>query len=458
VKNAAAGGSVVFLGVLAAMLSGASMLDQRRALSTSLDGYAVEYLTLAADLDALDPASVDFLIGGPDKELPRSMPTFASIAKRSLTLAAQVRAAGDNSSDDADDAARARALARQLGALAFRSDLQTGMRVSFSDELDRLFAIDLSSVSERSDNGDAARDALAQRLPGTGPISRRLSQYQRRFVVSRAHLHAVITRSIAECREQTKRFVTLPTGEELGIEYVADVPWSGYSVYRGNYKSVMQVNRAMPLSIGQALNLACHEGYPGHHTHNSLRDQHLVKEGNRPEARTLLTFSPDGFQAEALVAAGAAMAFSLDERSRLFREVLFPIAGLDPGEDTYAEISELIDRLTGNTAPTLRGYLSGELSAAEAATALERNALMEHPEGLLAYVDRYRGYTLAYTWGRDRLLSKLTAPTLAAEDRWRMLHRFMTSPQDQDDLFSTTPLSPPRSEAARLPQTGARSR
>jgi hypothetical protein len=61
---------------------------------------------------------------------------------------------------------------------------------------------------------------------------------------------------------------------------------------------------------------------------------------------------------------------------------------------------------------------------------------MEHPEGLIAYVDRYRGYTLAYTWGRDRLLSNLTKPGLNAEDRWMLLHHFMTSPHEQDDRFA----------------------
>ena len=427
-------GSLVCLSVLAAMLSGASVLDQRRAAARSLDDHAVEYLNLAADLDALDPASVDFLIGGTGEKERRPMPTFASIAERSRTLAAQVRAAGDNSSEDAF---RARALARQLGALSLRSDLQAGARVPFAEELDRLFAIDLSSVSEPSDNGGAAREALARRLPGNGSLAHRLSAYQGRFIVPRARLHAVMTQSIAACRRRTTRFLALPDGETLAVEYVADRPWSGYSVYRGSYRSVMQVNRTIPLSIGQALNLACHEGYPGHHTHNSLRDQHLAQRGKRPEAKTLLIFSPDGFHAEALAAAAAAMAFSIDERTRLFREVLFPVAGLNPDDaDTYAEICDLIDRLTGNTTLTLRRYLSGEWSAAEAATALERDALMEHPEGLLAYVDRYRGYTLAYTWGRDRLLSKLTAPALGVEDRWMLLQQYFTSPPHQDDIFA----------------------
>ena len=431
-KGAVTSVALVCLSVLAAMLSGAAMLDRNGYASTPLDAHAAAYLDLAADLAALDPESVDFLIRG--TVMRRSpVPSFASIAERSRALAAEVRA----SKDSTDDAARARALEKQLSAIAMRSTLQAGARVSFANELDGLFALELSQLSRLDGDAAAVRQALARRLPGTGPLAHRLSQYQSRFVVPRAHLHDVITQSLAACRNQTKRFLTLPEGEAVSVKYVADRPWSGYSVYRGNYDSVMLVNRTMPLSVAQALNLACHEGYPGHHAYNTLRDQHLVRAGNRLEARTLLIFSPDGFLAEALAAAAAAMAFSVEERSRLYRRVLFPVARLNPDDaDTYAEICDLLDRLTVATTPILRRYLSGELGAVAAAASLEREALMEHPEGLLGYVDRYRWYALAYTWGRDHVLATLTDPALGVEDRWRLVHAYMTSPRHQDDLFA----------------------
>jgi hypothetical protein len=433
VSKARAGGLVVCLSALA-VLGGASVLDRRAAASTSLDGYADRYLNLVADLRALSPESVDFLIDGTENTGARFTPTFASVADESQALAAEVRARRDGAGEDA---ARVDELSQQLGALALRSALKAGTQVALADEMDRLFGIDLSTVSDPADRGNAARTALARLLPGDGSLSRRLSEYQRRFSVPRGRLHAAITASIAACRNQTTRFLTLPEGEALAVEYVADRPWSGYSVYRGNFRSVMQVNRAMPLSIGQALNLACHEGYPGHHTYNTLRDQHVARGRHRPEVKALLIFSPHGFYAEAMAAAAASMVFSVDERARLFREELFPLVGLDPrGAEAYADICELIDRLAGATTLVVRRYLAGELTAAEAATALERDAVMEHPEGLLAYVDRYRGYALAYTWGRDRLLSNLTSPALGDEDRWKRLQQRMTSPQRPNDLFA----------------------
>ncbi|HEY0284051.1 MAG TPA: hypothetical protein VGC23_01590 [Vicinamibacterales bacterium] len=419
--------------VLAAMLNGAPGAEPRETAAVALDRHAATYMDLVADLGALDPESVDVWITPAKAQDRRTAPTLIRISEVSRALASKVR----NAEGAGEDAPRARTLAMQLDALALRSDQRAGARVLFADELRRLFGLELSDVSLSADSGGAARDALARRLPGTGALSRRLSQYQRRFVIPRGRLHAVITRSIAACRDQTTRFLALPSGEKLALEYVADVPWSGYSVYRGNYKSVMQVNRTLPLSIGQALNLACHEGYPGHHTYNILRDQHLVRQQHMREAISGLIFSPEGFRAEALAAAGAAIAFSTAEQIQLYRDHLFPLAGFNPDEaEMYAEVCNLVDRLSGSTTIAVRGYLSGEMNAADAVSALERNALMERPDGLVTYLDRYRGYTLAYTWGRDRLVSNLNEPALSVEGRWMLLRQFMTSPQGQEDLFA----------------------
>ena len=430
--TARAGGLVVCVSALAGLLSGALLLDRRAAASTPFDGYADRYLDLVAELEALDPESVDFLVDRNGKQAS-GVSTFHSVAERSRSLAEEVRAAPHGAGEDAS---RAGDLAQNLSALAHRSDQRAGKQVSFADEMDRLFAIDMSEVSEGAYHEDAVRQALARLLPGAGPLSGRLSAYQRRFVVPRGSLHAVITQSLVACRNQTARFLPLPNGEKLIVEYVADRPWSGYSFYRGNFKSVMQVNRSMPLSVGQAVNLACHEGYPGHHTYNIVRDQHVARGRNRSEAKALLIFSPEGFYAEALAAAGASMVFSVDELTRLFREDLFPLVGIDPGEaQKYAEVCDLIDRLAGATTPVVRRYLSSELSSAEAAAALERDALMENPEGLLAYITRYRGYTLAYTWGRNRLLSTLTAPAGGERQRWRLLQQLLASPQHAHRAF-----------------------
>ena len=50
-----------------------------------------------------------------------------------------------------------------------------------------------------------------------------------------------------------------------------------YNWYKGNLRSVIQVNTDLPLAVDRAIDLACHEGYPGHHVYNALLEQRLVK-------------------------------------------------------------------------------------------------------------------------------------------------------------------------------------
>jgi hypothetical protein len=331
-----------------------------------------------------------------------------------------------------DDPERADALAMQLDAVAARADLLSGSRLTFDAELRRLFAFGRPVVFPRAGLDDRAR--LQRLLPGDEPLSRKLAHYQRRFSVPRVRLHAAVTRSIELCRGQTRRFLPLPAGETVTVEYVADAPWSGYSVYLGRYRSVMQVNRVLPLSVDAVLTLACHEAYPGHHVYNSLREQHLVRERGWTELTALPLFSPAGFRAEAVTSAAASMAFTAEERALIFRDVLFPLVGLDPSEARhYVDVHEIVDRIAAAAAPVLYGYLAGDIPRARAADSLRALALMEHPDALLGYVDRYRGYAFAYNMGRDRFLPAL-ASTGSQNDRWELLRRL---------ILGDTPPSPP---------------
>ena len=68
--------------------------------------------------------------------------------------------------------------------------------------------------------------------------------------------------------------IDLPDGGELHrrIRHRQE-SWSGYNWYQGNYRSLIQVNTDLPIYIDRAIDLACHEGYPGHHVYNVLLEK-----------------------------------------------------------------------------------------------------------------------------------------------------------------------------------------
>ena len=92
-------------------------------------------------------------------------------------------------------------------------------------------------------------------------------------------------------------------------------------------------------------------------------------------------------------------AFSPDERLRVERDRLFPLAGLQPAERPHIEIERLVGELQDVQADVARRYLDGDLEFARAVSELEERALVPHAEALVKYINQYRSYVTTYTAG-----------------------------------------------------------
>jgi hypothetical protein len=162
------------------------------------------------------------------------------------------------------------------------------------------------------------------------------------------------------------------------------------------------VNAALPLTVGRALDLACHEAYPGHHTINVLLESRFG--ASRPEFFIQPLFSPQSALHEAAASEAPLLAFPGAARVAFERDELFPLAGLDPSSaERHVAVGRLVDRLHGVEAAVAREYLDGALDFPRAAAALERDALMPSADETLKFLNRFRSYAAAYTIGRDSL-------------------------------------------------------
>ena len=119
---------------------------------------------------------------------------------------------------------------------------------------------------ERAAAGDAARCSSATRRSAAASS------------IPRTRLDATFKAAIDGCRSRTLAHITLPADESFTVEYVTGKSWSGYNWYQGNYRSLIQVNTDLPIYVDRAIDLACHEGYPGHHVYNVLLEKHLVRD------------------------------------------------------------------------------------------------------------------------------------------------------------------------------------
>jgi hypothetical protein len=372
-----------------------------------------QYLRLAVALGERDPDSLDYYYGPEDwvADLRTKPSSFAEIRKSALSLAGRL------------EAPQSRFLIGQLQAIAARVDLLTGVHRDFDAESQALFGVTLPPWDNPA-RLVQVRQEINALLPGSKSLADRYAAFDGKYAVPPDRVPAVMKGALDACREQTRSHIGLPEGESVTVEFVANKPWDAYSTYRGHFRSLIQINTDFPLTVDRALELACHEGYPGHHVYNTMEDADLVQREGRKELMVQPTFSPQSFASEAAATIAAGVAFPPEERLRFERDTLFPLAGLDPqGAERYLKVARLVDELAIAEAPIARDYLDGRLEFVRAGAALEEQALMAHSEATLKYINEYRTYMLAYTLGKERLWKCLRQ----AEKPWQAYQQMIVS-------------------------------
>ena len=324
-------------------------------------------------------------------------------------------------------------LTRQTEALIARCRMLEGWSPAFDEESQALY--DAVAPSYGADHFERLLNDISAALPGGGSVAERYHTFIREFIIPRDKLDAVFTAAIQEGRKRSALHIPLPAEESFTVEYVTGKSWSGYNWYKGGSTSLIQMNVDFPITIDRAVDLACHEGYPGHHVYNSLLEKELVRKRGWMEYSVYALFSPQSLIAEGTANFGIDMAFPGTERVRFEREVLYPLAGLDQGEaERYASVQKLVQRLAYAGNEAARGYLNGVLSREEAAHWLERYALMSPDRALqrTKFFDAYRSYVINYNLGQD-LVQVFIESRGGTEDnparRWEKFTDLLASPR-----------------------------
>ena len=401
--------------------------------SAHMSAIAESYVKLVLAVGQHDPNYVDAYYGPPawkasadSVKLP-----LAEILRLSNVAIEQL---GPTPAGDDINALRNRYLRTQLGALNARVRMLQGQRFTFDEEAKALY----DAVAPTYDDAHFQHviDTLSRLLPGTGSVPERMEQFRRAFIIPREKLETVFATAIAECKARTARRLVLPPGEQFTVEQVVDKPWSGYNWYQGNYRSLIQVNVELPIFIDRAVDLACHEGYPGHHVYNSLLEYHLVRQRGWWEYSVYPLFSPQSLIAEGSANYGIEMAFPGGERIAYEKAVLFPLAGIDASRaDEYYHVQELMRELTYAGNEAARRYLNGQITADQAVDWLVRYSLSspERARQRVRFFDTYRSYVINYNLGQD-LVKAYVERASTPEERWRRFGELLSTPRLPSDL------------------------
>jgi hypothetical protein len=336
---------------------------------------------------------------------------------------------------DADDLTKLRKayLVGQLTAVHTRLRMLKGEKFPFDAESKLLYDAVAPANSEAS--FQAALSELESLLPGGGSLIDRYTAFRAKFVIPRDRLDRVFRLAIDECRARTIKALPLPEGETFTVEYVTGKSWSAYNWYKGGFRSVIQVNTDLPITIDRAIDLACHEGYHGHHVYNALLEKTLVRDRRWMEFSVYPLFSPQSLIAEGTANFGIAVAFPGESRVAYEKTALFPAAGLDPAQAAgYYAVQAIVDRLSYAGNEAARQYLNGAITREQAVDWLQRYAMMpkDRAEQRTRFFDQYRSYVINYNLGKDLVRGWVEGSGGTAdrpEERWKVFGQLLSSPR-----------------------------
>ena len=421
------------------MITGAAQPDvvDTRMSRDSMNPIAEDYVHLTLEIGEHEPGYVDAYYGPEEwaqqaKRSPRSLPELRTATEVLL----QRLAAVDEATLAPLEVKRKHLLAGQLIAARTRMAMIAGESLAFDDEAEGLYA--LRPVLKPLSDYDTVLQRIDALLPGDGPLWQRVDRFTSTTAIPPEKLEQVMHAAIDECKRRTVEHIALPADEKFSLELVTKQPWSGYNWYKGKATSLIQINTDLPVLMSRVVDLGCHEGYPGHHVLNMLLEQRLSQQRGWQEFTVYPLYSPMSLIAEGSANYGIELAFPGDEKQAYERDVLYPLAGLDPALAARdAQLLHARSELAGARLTIARDYLDGRIDRATAVQLVQKYQLLspERAEQSVNFTDKYRSYVINYGLGLDLVRAHVEAAGETEQERWAAMERILSEPTLPADLL-----------------------
>lgn len=415
------------------------------AISTQLSVLASQYVQLGLQAGLHDPMLVDAYTG-PAEHRPSSndpnnypIPTLVEGAGRLRTdIARHSRDRVETIEDQ-----RVVWLAAQARGLETSLRMKNGEAFSLREQAKLFYDIDPEPTPEST--LQSARQQLDDLLPGEGALRDRLTAHRERRSIPAEQAEALLKEHVFP--ELARRFSRslggrLPTGHGFTLELVSGVTWRAYNWWKGDGRSLIQFNRAVPFDVSRLAQTAAHETIPGHHMHHVGIEDALVRQRGWIEHTMDLYGTPWCLVAEGLAENGLRLLMEREEWIDWHR-ILFASAGmthLDPIQE-FA-INEALTRLESvSTNAALE--LDGGANATSVENYLQEFGLISAEEAArkIAFIYRYGAYIFNYPAGRALVRASLDAYLARGGNPRDWYHRLISEPVTPGLLRSTYPSS-----------------
>lgn len=387
-----------------------------------MDNWGREYILLGLRLDKEIPGFVDAYFGPTELKSQvdhEPTPSAGDLVSAALRL-------GDTLTAQGYPASRTAYLARQIRALETVTRKLAGETFSLEAEVEGYFDIRPQRTPEATFEAGLALYEAA--LPGPGSLTDRVVAWRTSYELPRSKSDLALplmAQAVAEARQRTLTLVDLPAGENVELQAVSQQPWGAYNWYLGGYRSRIDVNLDLPTNLPRILELAAHEGYPGHHTEHALRDQLLYQARGYAEHAIQLILTPEAVISEGIATVAEEVIFSPKESNAWLTDTILPQVGITPLPGDLTKIKQAQKLLRGvqsNVAFML--HVDG-CSDDEAVAYLMRYALISEVRSRksLEFLKSplWRAYTFTYFYGYNMM-----RPMLQGDDRQAVFRRLLT--------------------------------
>ena len=407
---------------------------------TTLDEAAQDYVHLVLEIGTHEKDFVDAYFGPPEWRIeaeahPRNISELKAEADRiQSTLGAM-----DTSAQQPMEHRRNAWLKANVASARSRLDMIEGARFRFRDEAMRLFA--LTPELRPLESYDPVLERIEALLPGSGSLAERVETFRNQYVIPSNRLDAVMGVAIAECRRRTLAHIRLPANEHFKMEFVTRHSWGAYNWYQGGNQSLIQVNTDLPVFIDRAVQLGCHEGYPGHHV-QGIYNERQYRERGLIEFSVAPLYGPTSALNEGGADFGVDLAFPHEERIRFEATALYPLAGLDPSTaPVYGALREALHDLSGASLTIAAMYLDGEVDRVRALELTQRYQLIsrERAERSLAFTEQYRSYVINYSAGKELISAYVHHASQDEAAHWAAYERIWSELMLPMDMTTSVP-------------------
>lgn len=326
-----------------------------------------------------------------------------------------------------------------LNSLKYRIKFLKGDKVDFLKECEKIYQYkpSLRPISYY----DSLLVELDSLIPGEGNLTDRYSKYRNKFIVNNDHLDGSFRKALDYAALKTKEYIEMPIEEGVTIEYMEGAPWSAYNWYKGNYNSLIQVNKSVDIHFEKILDLAAHESYPGHHVYYTKREKNFYKDSGFVEFSIYPLYSPVSFLAEGTAEYGIDLVFPENEKIDYIYNNLVNDEEVSKDDlKKYISILDIFEKLDEVIINISQKYLDGEIRIEEAVRMLRKYGLESEISAIrrMNFVRRYRSYIINYTLGKRFVKNYIEKHADSEESKWDIYKDLIEKPYLPNDLITDT--------------------